>query len=94
MSATAITLGEDGGSWFVEDKDDSTDEKAIRRAVLNLLQEQYAHNLADDSYIVEVEELATAELTYKTGWWATGHAEGEWVQDEDPPEKVSGWFIN
>jgi len=93
MSVGAIPLGEDGGSWFVEDKDGSTDEKAIRRAVLNLLQEQYG-NLAADDYITEVEELATAELTYKTGWWATGHREGTWVQDEDPPEKVSGWFIN
>lgn len=86
----AIDLGEDGGSWLVEGPEYISESRA-RYAVLTLLQEQFEEG--SDEYLEQIEALAIASASHRSGWWANGYSEGYFVEDEEPPKKVEGWFI-
>lgn len=90
QDVVAIPLGEDGGEWFVEDPEGLLTEYQVRSAILKLIRDEYDNG---DDMADQVEELALASRNYDSGWWATGHGEGHWVNDEEPPRKVSGWFV-
>lgn len=89
-SGKVTDLGEDGGQWFIDAPEDSS-ISSLRWAVLSHIQENYGDS--GDEYITELEALAVASLEYREGWWATGHYEGQWVTDEEPPKKTGGWFV-
>lgn len=85
-----VPLDEDGGSWFVTAPESAT-HQAIRYAVLGFLRANYTEG--SDEYLDQVEALATASVEFGTGWWATGHYEGQFVTDVPAPKQESGWFV-
>ncbi|MBC7594516.1 MAG: hypothetical protein H7288_11360 [Kineosporiaceae bacterium] len=81
-------LGEDGGSWFVENAETFEEaERAVRSWLDETLGEQ-ADNATDRDDAEELLEQATATMGR---WWvATGHTEGELIDYEEPSKWLSG----
>lgn len=84
-SKTVWELGEDGGKWFVEG---ATDVAEAGDAVRAWLTETLGHATAERREKEEQLNASTGELG--RWWFATGHREGEMVNDTEPPKWLEG----
>jgi len=87
MDKTELTvweLGEDGDCWFVQGASGPRDAKA---AVSKWLDETLGNG--DDR--ASAQEYLDAASSQRGRWWfATGHREGQMVNNEEPPTWLEG----
>lgn len=80
---TVWELGDNGDAWFAEN---ASDEAAARKAI-----QEWLATVLDGDDLTEAEStLAEVTATVGRWWFSTGHAEGQMVNEEEPPKWLEG----